>query len=150
MAKATPFPERPKPPESLKAARQLVNDLWDLVQELREVIEQLRLNSSNSSLPPSQDRLQGRGQPDRRRPSSGKPRGAQAGHVQHTRTRVPVSDVDHLERYFPDTRCRCGGEIVLEADPRERHQVFDLPQLRYTVPNINASAVPVPGVSAPG
>ena len=129
MARSRKFLERPKSPKTLREAARLVNDLWDLVQELRSALE---LNSGNSSIPPSQDRLQGKGLRSPRR-SSGKPRGAQAGHVRKTRPLVPVSKVDHIQRYFPDTRCTCGGEIVIETEARHRHQVFDLPEITCTV-----------------
>ena len=71
------------------------------MQALRE---QLGLNATNSSLPPSQDRLSGQTKQRFRRPASDKQRGAQPGHVQHTR-----------------------------ALPQERHQSFDLPEITYTV-----------------
>ena len=69
----------------------IIQRLWDLVQELRE---QLALNSQNSSLPPSQDRLSGKHKEYFRRPGSGKRWGTPPGHVQHTREPVPEAAVD--------------------------------------------------------
>lgn len=120
----------PERPDSLDEAYAMVVTLWQVVQDLRE---QLGLNSSNSSLPPSQDRLSGRTKEPFRRPASGKKRGAQPGHVQHTRELVPEAEVDQILRHFPDTRCPCGGALVLDAEPKERHQVFDLPEITATV-----------------
>jgi hypothetical protein len=120
----------PERPDSLDEAYAMVVTLWQVVQDLRE---QLGLNSANSSLPPSQDRLSGRTKEPFRRPASGKKRGAQPGHVPHTRELVPEAEVDQILRHFPDTRCRCGGAFVLDAEPKERHQVFDLPEITYTV-----------------
>jgi len=82
----------PERPNSLDEAYALVVALWHLVQDYRE---QLGLNSQNSSLPPSQDRLSGQARGRIPRRSSGQKRGAQPGHVQHTRERVPEADVDH-------------------------------------------------------
>ena len=53
--------------------------------------------------------------------------------MRNTRKLVPESDVDQIERHCPDTRCACGGEMVLEAEPKDRHQLFDLPPITYTV-----------------
>jgi transposase len=92
------------------------------------------LHSTNSSLPPSQDRLLGKPKErmHRQKPSA-RQRGAQPGHVQQARDRVPEAEVDQIERYFPDAHCPCGGEIRLDSAPRHRHQVFDLPEITFTV-----------------
>jgi len=120
----------PERPTSVDEAYAMVVALWHLVQDYRE---QLGLNSTNSSLPPSQDRLSGKPEGRIPRRSSGKKRGAQPGHVQHTRELVPEAEVDAIARHFPDTRCLCGGAIVLDTAPKDRHQIFDLPEITYTV-----------------
>jgi len=124
------FVERPKRPATLDEAEQLIDTLWRLLQACRE---QLELNSSNSSLPPSQDRLSGKAKDQRRRKPSGKSRGAQPGHIAHTRELVPQAEVDHIERHWPNARCPCGGEIDIDPIPVARHQVFDLPEITYSV-----------------
>jgi hypothetical protein len=133
MARKQQFLECPPPPKTLKEACKIITSLWTLVQELREIVERLQVNSTNSSTPPSQDRLSGKAKQDNHRKPSERQRGAQPGQVRNTRKIVPESDVDHVERHFPDTRCVCGGEIILDADPKDRHQVFDLPQITDTV-----------------
>ena len=133
MAKKQQFLECPQPPKTLKAAFKIISSLWALVQELREAIERLQANSTNSSIPPSQDRLSGKAKKEHHRKPSEKKRGAQPGHIRNTRKVVPESEVDQIERHFPDTRCSCGGEIVIDADPKDRHQIFDLPKITYTV-----------------
>lgn len=133
MAQEYAFLECPPPPATLKEAHHIIVSLWTLLQELRDALEHVQANSTNSSTPPSQDRLSGKAQRDPQRQPSDKQRGAQPGHVRNTRKLVPESDVDQIERHFPDTRCACGGEIVLEAEPKDRHQIFDLPPITYTV-----------------
>lgn len=133
MARQQQFLACPPPPKTLKEACKIIISLWTLVQELREIVERLQANSTNSSTPPSQDRLSGKAKQDNHRKPSERKRGAQPGHVRNTRKIVPEADVDHVARHFPDTRCVCGGEIILDADPKDRHQVFDLPQITYTV-----------------
>ena len=130
MDLATAFIEPPKRPATLDEAEQIIDALWRLLQDCRE---QLALNSSNSSLPPSQDRLAGKVKDRLSRQPSGKKRGAQEGHVAHTRDLVPEAAVDRIERHFPEARCECGGEIVIDPHPESRHQVFDLPEITFTV-----------------
>lgn len=117
----------------MKEAYHIIVSLWTLLQELRNAPEHVQVHSGNSSTPPSQDRLSGKAKREFRRKPSDKRRGAQPGHVRNTRKVVPESEVDQVERHFPDTRCPCGGEIILEAEPKDRHQIFDLPPITYTV-----------------
>jgi hypothetical protein len=130
MDLANTFVERPGRPATLDEAEQVIDALWRLLQACRE---QLELNSSNSSLPPSQDRLSGKAKDRHLRKPSGKSRGAQAGHIAHTRDLVPEAEVDRIERHFPEARCECGGEIRIDPIPLARHQVFDLPEITYSV-----------------
>ena len=113
--------------------RQLVETLELTIEQLRERLERLEVNSANSSIPPSQDRLSGKAKKEHHRKPSEKKRGAQPGHIRNTRKVVPETEVDQIERHFPDTRCACGGEIVIDTDPKDRHQIFDLPKITYTV-----------------
>jgi hypothetical protein len=128
---ANQFKELPQRPETLDDAYEIIKSLWHAFQMCLEI---QGLNSSNSSIPPSQDRLSGKPKDriPRKKPSE-RNRGAQKGHVQYSRDRVPEGNVDQVERYFPDTHCPCGGEIRLDPTPQQRHQVFDLPEITYTV-----------------
>jgi transposase len=122
------LPERPK---SMDEAYELIKTLW---QAFQWSLEMQGLHSGNASIPPSQDRLSGRAKDLRgRRKPSPRQRGAQPGHVQHARDRVPEAEVDQIERYFPDAHCACGGEIRIDEEPQHRHQVFDLPEITFTV-----------------
>ncbi len=125
-----PLSNPPKRPATLAEAEQLIAALWRLLQDCRE---QLALNSSNSSRPPSQDRLSGKAKDRFSRQPSGQRRGAQEGHVAHPRDLVPEAEVDRIERHFPEARCPCGGEIVIDPHPQSRQQVFDLPEITYAV-----------------
>ena len=85
MARKQQFLECPKPPKTLREALKIITGLWNLVQQLRETVERLQANSQNSSIPPSQDRLSGKAKREHHRKPSDKKRGAQPGHVRHTR-----------------------------------------------------------------
>ena len=65
---------------------------------------ELRKNSRNSSLPPSQDRPRPQS-PGKGR--SGRKQGGQPGHESHGRELLPTSAVDEVVEYWPSS-CECG------------------------------------------
>lgn len=126
----------PPQPKTLEEAQSVIEALWAALGEARERIErleeQLRTDSGNSSKAPSSDSPKGRAERRRKR-GSGRGQGAQPGHEKHERALVPESEVDSVERFFPAGCERCGGRVALETEPALRHQVFDLPEVRYQV-----------------
>jgi transposase len=107
--------------------------LYAQAEEIEELKRRLKLNSTNSSLPPSQD------PPHFSRPSTKKPtgrrRGAQPGHEPHQCSLLAPELVDAVEEHYP-TRCRhCGHAFRLreEVGPPERRQVIELPEIRARV-----------------
>ena len=88
------------------------------------------LDSRASSKPPSSDDAKARAE-RRKTPRSGRQRGAQPGH--RGQARVGVEEVDHTEPYYPESQCACGGVVEIAPEPVLHHQVFDLPEVRYTV-----------------
>ena len=129
----------PTSPKDLDEAKEQIRDLAarndelvDLVNELKAQVESLsdRLgkNSRNSSRPPSSDSESQRQKRRRKRPT-GRSKGAQPGHDKHSRELLPHSEVNETYHYFPNTRCDCGGSIIVDSDPIYRHQVFDLPEV---------------------
>lgn len=101
-----------------------------LVERVRLLEERIRVDSSNSSKPPSSD---GPGRPNRaHRRASQRKRGAQPGHKGHSRAMLDASQVDRLVDCKPAPVCECGGHVEL-ADQPQRHQVFDVPPMRARV-----------------
>ena len=131
---------RPAPRvKNLDEAQTLIDQLWAIVGEQARRIEQLEeavgLDSRTSSKPPSSDSAKAREKrPGKRR--SGRSKGGQPGHKKHERALVDA--VDQTEAYYPPGHCGCGGRIVINATPYRRHQVFDLPVVRYTVTEYQA------------
>lgn len=122
---------QPKQPSlTLEQANELIYKLLDRIAELEDRLKQ---NSGNSSRPPSSDG------PDvgasvRKRPGSGKKRGAQPGHKGHRRERHPCDARLNVIEHHPSTHCSCCGEPVLShARPYRIHQVFELPEVSYLV-----------------
>jgi transposase len=114
----------PKP--SCPECTKLRSEIDELRAELKRLKQQLNLNSSNSSKPPSSD------PPWQRRPPSspsGRKPGGQPGHPGHFRT--PLQPTSVLV-YVPASCESCGHALSQEPAPADpsvlRHQVLELPQ----------------------
>jgi len=137
LAALTPDIWERTPPEAQAYIRSLESRLSALeasVQALREqnaaLQERLNQTSRNSSRPPSSDPPQSL-RP--RRADSGRRRGGQPGHAGHTRTLVPVEEVDEVVVLKPD-RCRgCQAPLWGEDARPFRHQVIEIPPIQPVV-----------------
>jgi transposase len=99
-------------------------------QHLALLQERLKLDSHNSSKPPSSD---GPGRPNRaQRRASERKRGAQKGHPGSFRALLPESDVDSIHDCLPPPLCECGSVVVQGGEPF-RHQVTDVPPIKPRV-----------------
>jgi len=123
-------------PADLAASQQLNRKLLDLVVQLEQRVAELEeragSSSRNSSKPPSQDSPEQRANREKK-PKSPRKKGAQPGHQGHQRMLVDASAVDEHIHYYPDTQCACGSVCHLAQEPYQRHQVFDLPEVRSEV-----------------
>ncbi len=102
-------------------------------KEIAELKERLRLNSQNSSKPPSSDGPGDKGGKRRNRGTSRRKRGGQKGRRGSGRRLVPVEDVDAVIPCPPKERCDCGREVSVDFGAAERHQVFELPKVKPDV-----------------
>src|SRR5499427_7760309 len=111
----------------IRALEARVEALEAMVQALQE---QLNQTTQNSSRPPSSDRLQ-HARP--RRPRSKRRRGGQLGHPGHTRTLIPVEEVDEVVVLKP-AQCRHCQAPLSGDDPKPwRHQVIEIPPITPVV-----------------
>lgn len=126
----------PPQPKTLAEAQQTIEALWaalhDAMKRIEQLEEQLQADSQTTSKPPSSDSPRSRAE-RRRKPRSERRRGAQPGHPKHERAIVAETEVDAVQRFFPASCDRCGGQLAIEAEPVVRHQVFELPEVRYQV-----------------
>ena len=101
----------------------------ELEERVKTLEGQLKLNSRNSSKPPSSDGFR---KPPVKRKKTGKPPGGQKGHKGHTL--LMVEDPD-WEITYPVTECCSCGRSLKRVKPagHERRQVFDLPPIRADV-----------------
>ena len=122
------------PPPGLPLTLEQANELiYKLMQRIAELEDRLNQNSSNSSKPPSSEGPGGP-PPTRKRPSSGKSRGAQPGHKGQRRERHPQDARLTSVPHYPAEQCPCCGDQVVRHDkPYRVHQVFDLPEVSYVV-----------------
>ena len=115
-------------PTTVPECHVLIGQLLERVQALEE---RVKLNSSNSSKPPSSD---GPGKPNRaQRRASNRKRGAQPGHKGSFRTLVDASEVDRIVDCRPESLCECGAAVLVSEDEPQRHQVFEVPPMRAQV-----------------
>jgi len=101
------------------------SEITQLKHEIVLLKDKLNINSNNSSLPPSSDFKK----PKREHTPTGRKRGGQPGHKGSTRELVDVSLVNKVESVLPQSKCECGGEVVVDYDAPWRHQKFELPKI---------------------
>jgi len=104
----------------------------ELEAENKRLRDQLHLDSSNSSLPPSSDKGRGGRATRSLRTSSGRKPGGQSGHP--GATLKPVAQPDHIIVHSVSRCGGCGADLSATLVTRlEKRQVFELPPLRLDV-----------------
>jgi transposase len=101
-----------------------------LQEQNRALEERLNQNSRNSSRPPSSDAPQS---PRPSRPRSGRRRGGQPGHPGHTRSLIPVEEVDEVVVLKPDLCSGCHTPLWGDDPTPFRHQVIEIPPIQPMV-----------------
>jgi transposase len=98
-----------------------------LQEQNRPLEERLNQTSRNSSRPPSSDPPQ---RLRRRRPRSGRRRGGQPGHAGHTRTLLPVEEVNEVVVLKPKCCSDCHTPLWGDDPTPFRHQVIEIPPIQ--------------------
>jgi len=118
----------------IRALEARVEALEAMVRALQEhnrtLQEQLNQTSRNSSRPPSSDPPQ-HARPHR--PRSKRHRGGQPGHPGHTRTLLPVEEVDAVVVLKPEQCTHCHAPLQGDDPTPWRHQVIELPPIKPVV-----------------
>lgn len=124
---------------------ELIHALWAMVQALRadmagqlaaqqvqinELQARLKLNSQNSSKPPSSDGLN-RPKPKSLRKAGQRPIGGPKGHKGNTLCQS--SEPDIVVTHAPPEHCDACRRKLVQTSIAETRQVFDLPALNYEV-----------------
>ncbi len=95
-----------------------------LQEQVALLQERVKLDSRNSSKPPSSDGPAGGNRAQRR--VSARKRGAQKGHPGSFRALLPENEVTVVHDCLPAPICDCGAQVATVGKPL-RHQVFDIP-----------------------
>jgi transposase len=106
-------------------------EIAQLREEMALLQERLRLDSKNSSKPPSSNGPGSGGNRAQRRASE-RARGAQKGHKGTFRAMLDEAEVDRVIDCVPPEVCECGAPVVAGNDSL-RHQVFDVPPVRPVI-----------------
>jgi transposase len=138
MIDPPPIPEElwaKVPPEAqaaiaavLLAMRQRVEQLEARVHDLEA---RLKLNSTNSSKPPSSDPIGLKRKPPA--PPTGRRRGGQPGHRKARRVLVPAERVHQTFDCKPNACRRCGHRLIGDDPEPVIHQVAELPRIEPIV-----------------
>ena len=116
-------------------------------QRVKDLEERLRVNTTNSSLPPSAN-PKGAPGPAGKTPT-GRRRGGQVGHKGSGRKLIPAEQVDAVVEHRPAACDRCrGGLAGVAGDVVGRHQVAELPARAVTVTEHRSVACRCPACGA--
>jgi transposase len=117
--------------------------LATLEARVNDLEARLKLNSSNSSKPPSSDPIGFKRKPPA--PRSGKKRGGQAGHRKACRPLVPPEKVHEIFDCKPTSCRRCGDELQGDDPTPLIHQVAELPKVEPIVDEYRLHRLACPG-----
>jgi transposase len=153
MAPTPPLPEslwKTASPEVQAAVRALVESyeqrLGQLETRIKDLENRLKLNSTNSSKPPSSDPIGLKRKPPA--PPSGKKRGGQPGHRQAYRSLVPPEKVHETVHCKPSACRRCGHGLSGDDSEPLIHQVAELPRIEPIVHEYRLHRLVCPGCGA--
>ena len=138
--------ERP-PAEAQAYIRALEARVAALEAPVQSLLERLRMDSQNSSQPPSSDPPATR-RPRQRRMSSGRRTGGQPGHQGQPRTLVPLADVEAVLPVKPTHCARCQHPLHGEDAQPQRHQGTALPPVKPVVTEYQLHCLVCPACGA--
>ena len=113
--------------DRLSYEEKAIQFLWHKNIELEDKLNQ---SSNNSSVPPSKNKPQHQHQTKKK--NSHKFQGAQPGH-KGSRMLHPHDENMTVKMHKPESTCHCGGTVICHKKAHQRFQIFDLPELNYTV-----------------
>jgi transposase len=128
--------------------RELKARIERLETENRDLKAQLKLNSSNSSKPPSSDPPGN--QPKRKPPEkpSGRSRGGQPGHAKKERPLVPPEEVNEFVSCKPSHCQGCGAPLKGDDPDFVRRQMAEIPPIKPDVTEYQVHTLTCPGCGA--
>lgn len=135
------------PAEAQAYIRALEARVAALEATVQRLLERLRMDSQNSSQPPSSD-APATHRPRQRRTPSGRKPGGQPGHHGQTRALVPLEHVEAVLPVMPTHCARCQHPLSGEDGQPQRHQVTDLPPVKPVVTEYQLHSLVCPACGA--
>jgi transposase len=117
--------------------------LAQLEARVHDLENRLKLNSTNSSKPPSSDPIGLKRKPPA--PSSGRKRGGQPGHRKANRTLAPPEKIRETTHCKPTACRRCGHKLSGDDPEPLIHQVAELPKIEPIVDEYRLHRLTCPG-----
>jgi transposase len=135
------------PAEAQAYSRALEARVAALEATVQHLLERLRMDSRNSSQPPSSD-PPATSRPRQRRTPSGRKPGGQPGHPGETRALLPLEDVAAVLPVKPTHCARCQHPLHGEESQPHRHQVTELPPVQPVVTEYQLHSLVCPACGA--
>jgi transposase len=114
----------------------------DLERRLSALEARLKINSSNSSMPPSSNPPGVKPPLPKKKKKNKRSRGGQPGHPPHLRELLPAEQVSRTKLFVPDKCDSCQSPLPREASPGDpepkRFQVVELPKIVLDVTEYQA------------
>ena len=114
----------------------------ELERRLSALEARLKINSSNSSTPPSANPLQAPPPVTKKKKKKKRKRGGQAGHPPHLKQLFPPEQVTRTKAFVPEVCSACREALPREAGPDDpepkRFQVVELPKIVLDVTEYQA------------
>jgi len=130
----------------LDAWGSLKDRIAELEATVRDLSARLKLNSTNSSKPPSSDPIGLKRKPPAR--PSGRKRGGQPGHPKASRPLVPPERLRSSTDCRPSSCRRCAHPLLGDDPNPLIHQVADLPKIEPIVDQFRLHRLTCPGCGA--
>ena len=153
MSSTLPIPEslwNTMPPDAQAALMAVFESLRSRIAELEQRVAdldaRLKLNSTNSSKPPSSDPIGLKRKPPA--PPTGRKSGGQPGHVRARRSLVPPEKLRSSTDCRPGICRRCAHPLVGDDPEPLIHQVADLPRIELFVDEYRLHRLSCPGCGA--
>ena len=136
--------------QQIADAQKQIADAERQIADLERQLAGYRKNSTNSSKPPSSDRLAGGSRPCQRRKKSDRKPGGQTGHAGAHRPLVPPERVNQVVPVLPPECKHCGQALpqqmegVQTVGEVQRHQVTELPPIQAHITEYQCPKVVCP------
>ncbi len=124
----------------------------ELERRLSALEARLKINSSNSSTPPSGNPLGAKPPVTKKKKKKKRRRGGQTGHPPHLKQLFPTGQVTNTKTFVPEQCSGCQAVLPAQASPDDpepkRFQVVELPRIMLEVNGVSSARPHLPAFAA--